>query len=82
MEAKIGGAVIDPDLAACTPGRIARGTEKIEGSSGPDVLIGAARGNVLLGRGGADELDGRGGQDRCIGGRGADRGRRCEYLRN
>lgn len=80
--ARIGGEVIDPDLAGCAAGHIARGTEKIEGSPGPDVLIGTARDNVLLGRGGADELDGRGGQDRCIGGRGADRGQRCEYLRN
>lgn len=82
VQARIGGEVIDPDVAGCAPGHIARGTEKIEGSPGPDVLIGAAAGNVLLGRGGADELDGRGGQDRCIGGLGADRGRRCEYLRN
>jgi Ca2+-binding RTX toxin-like protein len=82
VRALIGGAVIDPGVAACAPGRIVRGTEKIEGSPGPDVLIGSARGNVLLGRGGSDELDGRGGQDRCIGGSGADRGRRCEYLRN
>ena len=82
VRAQIGGAVTDPDVAACASGSIARGTEKIEGSPGPDVLIGAARDNVLLGRGGADELDGHGGQDRCIGGRGADSGRRCEYLRN
>jgi Ca2+-binding RTX toxin-like protein len=82
VQARIGGEAIDPGLAACAPGRIARGTEKIEGSTGPDVLIGAARDDVLLGRGGADELDGRGGQDRCIGGQGADRGRHCEYLRN
>lgn len=82
VRAQIGGAVVDPDLAECAPAHIARGTEKIEGSPGPDVLLGAARDNVLLGRGGSDELDGRGGQDRCIGGRGADRARRCEYLRN
>lgn len=82
VQARIGGEATDPGVAACAPGRIARGTEKIEGSPGPDVLIGASRDDVLLGRGGADELDGRGGQDRCIGGRGADRGRRCEYLRN
>lgn len=82
VRARIGGEAVDPDLAVCAPGHIAHGTEKIEGSPGPDVLIGAARDNVLLGRGGADELDGRGGRDRCIGGRGDDRGRRCEYLRN
>jgi Ca2+-binding RTX toxin-like protein len=82
VQARIGGEAIDPEVAACAPGRIARGTEKIEGSPGADVLIGAARDDVLLGRGGADKLDGRGGQDRCIGGRGADRGHRCEYLRN
>jgi hypothetical protein len=82
VEAKIGGAVSDPDVAACTPGRIARDTEKIEGSPGPDVLVGNAAANTLLGRGGSDRLDGRGGPDRCIGGRGGDRARRCEYLRN
>src|SRR6476646_2061853 len=82
VAAKIGGAVSDPDVAGCTPGWIARGTEKIEGSPGPDLLSGNAAANTLLGRGGADRLDGRGGQDRCIGGRGGDRARRCEYLRN
>ena len=82
VEARIGGAVRDPDLATCTAGRIARGTEKIEGSPGPDVLIGSAGANTLLGRGGSDRLDARGGSDRCIGGRGDDRARRCEYVRN
>jgi len=82
VRARIGGAVSDPDVPECTPGRIARGTEKIEGSPGPDVLIGGAGANVLLGRGGSDRLDGRGSQDRCIGGRGGDRLRRCEYARN
>jgi Ca2+-binding RTX toxin-like protein len=80
--ARIGGAVTDPDIAACAAGRIARGTEKIEGSPGPDVLAGNAAANTLLGRGGSDRLDGRGGDDRCIGGRGGDRGRHCEYVRN
>ncbi len=82
VEAMVGGAVTDPDLAACTPGRISSDTEKIEGSPGPDVLLGGAHADTLLGRGGSDSLDGRGGQDRCIGGRGGDRSRRCEYLRN
>jgi Ca2+-binding RTX toxin-like protein len=80
--AKIGGAVTDPDVADCTAGRIVRGTEKIEGSPGPDVLAGNAAANTLLGRGGADWLDGRGGPDRCIGGRGGNRARHCEYVRN
>ncbi|HET9198417.1 MAG TPA: calcium-binding protein [Solirubrobacterales bacterium] len=82
VEARIGGSVGDPDVADCREGRIAHGTEKIEGSPGPDVLAGGGRPNVLLGRGGADRLDGRGGEDRCIGGRGGDRSRRCEYVRN
>lgn len=82
VEAKIGGAVIDPGVGACIAGHIARGTEKIEGSPGPDILVGNAAANTLLGRGGSDRLDGRGGQDRCIGGRGGDRARHCEYLRN
>lgn len=82
VEARIGGPVLDPDVAGCTPGWIARGTEKIEGSTGPDVLIGSAWANTLLGRGGSDLLDGRGGDDRCIGGRGGNRHRHCEYVRN
>ncbi len=82
VKARIGGTVSDPEVGACTPGRIARGTEKIEGSPGPDVLVGNGAANVLLGRGGSDRLDGRGGEDRCIGGRGRNRAPRCEYVRN
>jgi Ca2+-binding RTX toxin-like protein len=82
VKARIGGAISDPDVFGCAAGRIARGTEKIEGSPGPDVLLGGAGANTLLGRGGSDRLDGRGGSDRCIGGRGGDRSRRCEYVRN
>jgi Ca2+-binding RTX toxin-like protein len=82
VKARIGGAVSDPDVVGCAAGRIARGTEKIEGSPGPDILLGGAGDNTLLGRGGSDRLDGRGGSDRCIGGRGGDRSSRCEYVRN
>jgi Ca2+-binding RTX toxin-like protein len=82
VEATIDGAVRDPEAVDCPGGRVAPGTEKIEGSPGPDVLAGSAAANTLLGRGGADRLDGRGGLDRCIGGRGGDRARHCEYLRN
>jgi Ca2+-binding RTX toxin-like protein len=82
VEARIGGPVLDPDVAGCKAGYIVRGTEKIEGSPGPDVLAGMAGVNTLLGRGGSDRLDGRGGIDRCIGGRGGDRIRSCEYARN
>ncbi|HEV2857139.1 MAG TPA: hypothetical protein VGW80_01915 [Solirubrobacterales bacterium] len=81
VEATIFGPVVDPDIPGCAAGRISRGTEKIEGSTGPDVLIGSAGDNTLLGRGGSDQLDGRGGQDRCIGGNGEDAGRHCEYIR-
>ncbi|HEX8050683.1 MAG TPA: calcium-binding protein [Solirubrobacterales bacterium] len=81
VEAAIGGPVVDPDVAACAAGRISGNTEKIEGSTGPDVLAGNAGANTLLGRGGPDALDGRGGQDKCIGGSGGDRDRHCEYVR-
>jgi Ca2+-binding RTX toxin-like protein len=81
VQAQIGGAVIDPEVAGCAAGRISRSTEKIEGSTGPDVLTGSARANTLLGRGGNDAIDGAGGDDRCIGGRGGDSDRRCEYVR-
>lgn len=81
VEATIRGPVLDPDVPGCAVGRISRSTEKIEGSTGPDVLVGSRRDETLLGRGGSDRLDGRGGSDRCIGGNGGDRSRRCEYVR-
>jgi Ca2+-binding RTX toxin-like protein len=81
VAATIGGPVLDPEAPACTAGRISRSTEKIEGSTGPDVLVGSRRDDTLLGRGGADVLDGRGGSDRCIGGNGEDASRHCEYVR-
>jgi Ca2+-binding RTX toxin-like protein len=81
VEAMIGGPVADPDVPGCAVGRISRGTEKIEGSTGPDVLIGSSRDNTLLGRGGSDRLDGHGGEDRCIGGNGEDGSHHCEYVR-
>lgn len=81
VRAQLGGRVVDPEAGGCTPGRITRSTEKIEGSTGADILVGSHRANVLLGRGGADRLDGRGREDRCIGGRGGDRIQRCEYAR-
>ena len=80
--ARIGGPVTDPDLTACTPGRIDRTVEKIEGSPGPDRLFGSSGADILLGRGGGDALDGRGGLDRCIGGRGETRVRHCEFSRD
>lgn len=81
VEAAVGGPVRDPEVAGCAAGWIAGNVEKIEGSTGPDVLIGSAGEETLLGRGGLDALDGRGGQDRCIGGRADDRASHCEYLR-
>jgi Ca2+-binding RTX toxin-like protein len=81
VAAAIGGPVLDPDVPGCATGRISRSTEKIEGSTGPDLLTGGPRDDTLLGRGGADLLAGRGGRDRCIGGNGEDAARRCEYVR-
>jgi Ca2+-binding RTX toxin-like protein len=81
VEATIFGPVLDPDVPGCAAGRISRGTEKIEGSTGPDVLVGSRHDNTLLGRGGSDRLDGRGGEDRCIGGNGEDADSHCEYVR-
>jgi serralysin len=78
VSAVIGGVVIDPDDKNCESGRIDRSVEKIEGSTGPDVLRGDAAANVLLGRGGDDRLDGGRAADRCVGGGGRDRARRCE----
>jgi Ca2+-binding RTX toxin-like protein len=81
VEAATGGAVRDPEVAPCAIGWIAADVEKIEGSTGPDVLVGSAGEETLLGRGGLDRLDGRGGSDRCIGGRARDRANHCEYVR-
>lgn len=81
VKAAIGGRVFDPEAGSCGGSRIDGTVEKIEGSTGPDVLLGSAGADTLLGRGGIDLLDGRGGSDRCIGGRGGDEDRRCEYTR-
>jgi Ca2+-binding RTX toxin-like protein len=81
VRAVIGGRVVDPGVADCRGSRIDGRVEKIEGSTGRDVLFGAAGPDTLLGRGGNDVLDGRGGLDRCIGGRGGDQTRHCEYAR-
>ena len=81
VEATIGGPVLDPDVPDCAAGRISHDTEKIEGSTGPDVLSGSIRDETLLGRGGSDVLDPAGGEDRCIGGNGEDADRHCEYVR-
>jgi Ca2+-binding RTX toxin-like protein len=81
VAASLGGPVRDPDLISCPGGWINADVEKIEGSTGPDLLTGSAREETLLGRGGLDVLDGRGGPDRCIGGRAPDRTRNCEYVR-
>jgi Ca2+-binding RTX toxin-like protein len=81
VKAAIGGRVFDPEAGSCGASRIDGTVEKIEGSTGPDVLLGSAGADTLLGRGGMDVLDGRGDADRCIGGRGSDEDRRCEYVR-
>lgn len=81
VKAAIGGRVIDPEVDRCRRGRIDGSVEKIEGSTGRDILAGSAGSDTLLGRGGGDVLDGRGGPDRCIGGRGRDQDRHCEYAR-
>ena len=78
VKATIGGAVLDPDISGCNAGRITPSVEKIEGSTGPDILVGDGTANVLLGRGGNDRLDGRGGHDTCVGGTGRDRASNCE----
>ncbi len=81
VKAAIGGRVFDPDAGGCAGGWIDGSVEKIEGSTGRDVLAGSVGPETLLGRGGVDALDGRGGADRCIGGRGRDHSGHCEYVR-
>ena len=78
VKATIGGAVFDPNLSHCNRGRITHSVEKIEGSTGPDILIGDSGPNTLLGRGGNDRLNGRGGYDGCVGGGGHDIATNCE----
>ena len=72
VNAQIGGPV-SRDGGSCTPGRIDRSVEEIEGSPGPDVLIGSPSGDSLIGKGGDDSLFGRGGNDILSGGPGNDR---------
>ena len=62
VEAAIGGPRSTRTGPGCAAGRISRNIEKIEGSTGPDVLSALPRDDILLGRGGADPLDGRGGE--------------------
>ena len=78
VKATIGGAVFDPNLTNCNPGRITHSVEKIEGSTGPDILTGDNGPNTLLGRGGNDRLNGRGGYDGCVGGGGRNVATGCE----
>jgi Ca2+-binding RTX toxin-like protein len=78
VRARIGGPANDPNTGTCNAGRIGSSIEKLEGSTGPDVLIGDNSANDLLGRAGNDVLNGRGGRDRCIGGGGRDRASGCE----
>lgn len=79
VQATIGGAVLDPDVAGCNAGHIEDSVEKIEGSSGNDILTGDEGPNTLLGRGGDDRLDGKGGFDDCVGGTGNNEITNCEY---
>jgi Ca2+-binding RTX toxin-like protein len=79
VKATIGGAVTDPDAGGCQAGRIDGSVEKIEGSTGRDLLDGDGTANVLLGRGGNDDLDGMGGADECVGGGGRDSASGCEH---
>jgi serralysin len=78
VKATIGGRVIDPGRGGCNAGRITGSVEKIEGSTGRDILAGDGGPNTLLGRGGNDKVNGSGGHDRCVGGGGRDRERSCE----
>jgi hypothetical protein len=78
VKATIGGRVIDPGRGGCNAGRITGSVEKIEGSTGRDILAGDGGPNTLLGRGGNDQVNGSGGHDRCVGGGGRDRERSCE----
>jgi Ca2+-binding RTX toxin-like protein len=79
VQATIGGAVLDPDVAGCNAGHIEDSVEKIEGSPGNDILTGDEGPNTLLGRGGDDRLDGKGGFDDCVGGAGSNETTNCEY---
>jgi Ca2+-binding RTX toxin-like protein len=72
VNAEIGGPV-SRDGGGCTPGRIDRSVEALEGSPGPDVMIGSAAGDSLIGKGGDDQLFGRAGDDILSGGPGNDR---------
>lgn len=79
VRAKLGGTAILRGAGGCSPTRILRGNEILEGTPGNDILIGDNRPNLIIGRegndvlfgkGGKDELRGDAGRDRCIAGGG------------
>lgn len=79
VSATLGGTGILRGAAGCSPTRILRSNEILEGSRGNDILVGDNRANliiaregndVLIGKGGKDELRGDTGNDRCVAGGG------------
>jgi Ca2+-binding RTX toxin-like protein len=60
-------AILGDDPSCCP-----QGSNKILGSSGPDLLFGTSGVDCILGRGGIDIIDGRAGNDFLSGGEGPD----------
>jgi Ca2+-binding RTX toxin-like protein len=72
IAARLGGSARVRDARDCAATAL-RGSEILEGTSGPDVLHGDGRSNPFIwGRQGADRLYGHGGRDRLEGGAGND----------
>ena len=73
VKARLGGAATIRGDGRCSPTRILRSSEILEGTIRADILIGDHRPNLIIGREGADLLIGRGGRDELRGDAGNDR---------
>ena len=73
VKARLGGVATIRGDRSCSPTRILRSSEILEGTILSDVLIGDNRPNLIIGREGNDLLVGSGGRDELRGDAGKDR---------
>jgi Ca2+-binding RTX toxin-like protein len=73
VKARLGGVATIRGDGSCSPTRILRSSEILEGTILADILIGDRRPNLIIGREGDDLLIGSGGRDELRGDAGKDR---------
>jgi Ca2+-binding RTX toxin-like protein len=73
VSARLGGTAVIRGAGGCSPTRVLRSNEILEGSPGNDVLVGDNRPNLIIGREGNDVLFGKGGKDELRGDAGNDK---------